>query len=481
MSNDATVRFILDGELVELRDVNPTRTVLQFLREDVCRKGTKEGCAEGDCGACTVVVAALNSDGDGVDLRAVNSCIQFLPTLDAKELITVESLSDGDDLHPVQSAMVENHASQCGFCTPGFIMSLYALYENDMNPSRRAIDDALSGNLCRCTGYRPIVAAAAQMYATQRPPCKDRVAALAGLRRDRMLRIEHNGRSFYAPADADEFAAVLMQYPRATILAGGTDVGLWVTKQRRDLDTVIYTGRVADIREVKIAETHIEVGGAATLSDAIPVIVQHYPGLDELFRRFASPPIRNTATLGGNIANGSPVGDSMAALMVLDTHLRLRRGDTVREVSINDFYRDYRVNALQAGEFISHILIPLPEGNARVSAQKWSKRFDQDISAISTAYRLVLHEGQVASFHMACGGLAATVRRASLTETAVTGKPWNSDTLDIACAELPRDFAPISDVRASAGMRLIAVQNLLRRFFAETQSDRLKTVYTYGR
>jgi xanthine dehydrogenase small subunit len=481
MSDNATIRFLLDREVIEIRDVDPTRTVLQFLREDLRRKGTKEGCAEGDCGACTVVVAELNRDGDDVSLKAINSCIQFVPTLDGKELITVESLADGDALHPVQSAMVAAHGSQCGFCTPGFVMSLYALYETNQNPDRQAIDDALAGNLCRCTGYRPIVAAATDMYSAARPPATDRAAALKKIQREGSLRIEHNGRKFFAPANADEFAAVLTKYPEATILAGGTDVGLWVTKQYRELSTVIYAGRAADICDVKVSDTHIDVGGAATLTEVVPVIVQHYPGLDELFRRFASPPIRNAATLGGNIANGSPIGDSMAALMVVDTSMLLRCGEVEREISLNDFYHDYMVNDLQPGEFVARILIPLPTGNARVSSQKWSKRFDQDISAICTAFRLVLDDGKVASFRMACGGLAATVQRATKTEAAIKGKAWSSDTVDAACAMLAEDFTPISDMRASADIREIAVQNLLRRFFAETQSDNLETVYTYGR
>jgi xanthine dehydrogenase small subunit len=481
MSASATIRFILDGEVVEVCDVDPTRTVLQYLREDLRRKGTKEGCAEGDCGACTVVVAELVRDDQDVSLKAINSCIQFLPTLDGKELITVESLADGDELHPVQSAMVTNHGSQCGFCTPGFVMSLYALYETNQNPGRQEIDDALSGNLCRCTGYRPIIAAAREMYSAQRVNSGDRSAALMGIQREQSLSIDHNGRKFFAPTGSDEFAAILREYPDATILAGGTDVGLWVTKQHRELTTIIYTGRVADLRDVRSSESHIDIGAAATLTEAIPAIVDSYPGFTELFRRFASPPIRNAGTLGGNIANGSPIGDSMAALMVVDASLVLRIGDVEREVALVDFYHDYMVNDLQPGEFVSRIRIPLPSDGAVVKSQKWSKRFDQDISAICTAYRLVLDDGKVASFRMACGGLAATVRRAQKAEAAISGKPWTDDTIEKACAALSEDFAPISDMRASADIRLLAVQNLLRRFFAETNSDELASVYTYGR
>lgn len=481
MSDTSTIRFLLDGDVVELRDVDPTRTVLQYLREDLRRKGTKEGCAEGDCGACTVVLAELDKSGRDVELKAINSCIQFLPTLDGKELITVESLSDGGELHPVQAAMVRNHGSQCGFCTPGFVMSMYALYETSANPGRQEIDDALSGNLCRCTGYRPIVAAAQEMYELPKVTRESHVAALQGLARETAFSTHHNGRTFHAPTNADEFATLLQADPEATILAGGTDVGLWVTKQHRELRSIIYTGRITELSDVLVGATHIDIGAAATLSDVVPVIVEHYPGFDELFRRFASPPIRNAGTLGGNIANGSPIGDSMAALMVVDTSLILRCGDAEREILLNDFYHDYMVNDLQPGEFLARIRIPLPTEDATIVSQKWSKRFDQDISAICTAYSLVLDGGKAVSFRMACGGMAATVRRAAKVEAAIVGAVWNEKTIETACTALGQDFAPISDMRASADGRLRACQNLMRRFFATTQGDVTETVYTYGR
>lgn len=481
MDDNGAIRFILDGEPVEIANVDPTRTVLQWLREDRRLKGSKEGCAEGDCGACTVVVRELDSD-DNIRVRAINSCIQFLPTLDGRELLTVEGLADGEKLHPVQDAMVRNHGSQCGFCTPGFVMSLYALYETNSRPERREIDDALSGNLCRCTGYRPIVAAASEMHAAGATENQvDRTEDLKQLQRSNSLEVEHNGRRFIAPRSSDEFADSLLRYPDATILAGGTDVGLWVTKQHRELATVIYSGNVAELQSAGVGKTHIEIGAAVSLTDAIPLIVQFYPGLDEMFRRFASPPIRNAGTLGGNIANGSPIGDSMAALLVLDARLSLRCGDDEREVSIGDFYHDYMVNDLQPGEFLVRVRLPLPTGDELVRSHKWSKRFDQDISAVCTAYRLQLDGNKVASFRMACGGMAATVKRAPETEKAINGQTWTEATIEKGCQQLGRDFSPIGDMRASADIRLRATQNLLRRFFAESQDDSLETVYNYGR
>ncbi len=487
------IRFVLDGEVVEVSNVDPTRTVLQFLREDICRTGTKEGCAEGDCGACTVVLAELDRDGDGLSLRAINSCIQFLPTLDGKELITVESLDVDGELHPVQQAMVDCHASQCGFCTPGFVMSLFALYKSNARPTRREIDDALAGNLCRCTGYRPIIEAAQslqdvapgddwlrQPFGSQAIPV-ERVERLQSLRRKESLRVIGHCKSFFAPTSIGELAGIMAAHPDATVLAGGTDIGLWVTKQHRELSRIVYTGRVDALNVLDVSATHIEIGAAVTLSNAMAVIVELYPDLDELFRRFASPPIRNAGTLGGNIANGSPIGDSMPALMVVGTSLVLRSGGDTREIQLDDFYIDYQVNELGPGEFIERIRIPLPEGNEVLRSHKLSKRFDQDISAVCVAYRLTLEDDRVASFRMACGGMAATVRRAYQCEAEIEGQPWNDETLNRATNALQKDFAPISDMRASADYRLAAVQNLLRRFYLESCGEFAETVYTYGR
>jgi xanthine dehydrogenase small subunit len=494
-AESGSVRFLLDGEIIELDNVDPTRTVLQFLREDLRRTGTKEGCAEGDCGACTVVLAELNSDGVDLALRAVNSCIQFLPTLDGKELITVESLShDTNDLHPVQRALVDCHASQCGFCTPGFVMSLFALYKTAPTPTRRQIDDALAGNLCRCTGYRPIIAAAQQMYADgqssdgwlrqpfggkQRP--LERVKRLRLLARHDSLRSSGGGKRFFAPASVAELAEILVANPQATILAGGTDIGLWVTKRYRELGTIVYTGRVAELQEINVTSSHIEIGAAVSFTDAVPVITAHYPLLDELFLRFASPPIRNAATLGGNIANGSAIGDSMPALMAASTTITLRKGNDRREVALEDFYIGYRVNDLQPGEFIETIRIPLPSAGVILQSYKVSKRFDQDISAVCTAYRLELDGDQVSSIRIACGGLAETIRRAHHCEAALAGKVWQEANVAAAGRALAQDFTPITDMRASKEYRLRVCQNLLRRFYLETRGKLDESLYAYGR
>jgi len=465
-----TLRFILDGELVELDRVEPTRSVLQYLREDLLRVGSKEGCAEGDCGACTVVIAELA--GDALQYRAVNACIQFLPTLDGKALFTVESLKASDgSLHPVQQSLVDHHGSQCGFCTPGFVMSMFALYKNNPSPTRADIDDALSGNLCRCTGYRPIIDACMHMY--DYPIAQDSdaqlVEQLRGLQRQQGMSLELEQASYHAPATVDELASLYQQNPTARILAGGTDVGLWVTKQLRELPLIIYLGNVKELKQISRQDGAIEIGAAVTLSDALDEIVGQFPELAEMFRRFASVPVRNAGTLVGNVANGSPIGDSMPALMVLDTRVKLRRGSRLREMALADLYLDYMKNALQAGEFIESIEIPAREDAILLRCYKLSKRFDQDISAVCMAIALRLDGDRVAEIRIALGGMAAIPKRAALAEACLRGEAWDEETVKRAMQQLGQDFTPLSDMRASADYRARAAANLLYRFFLETR------------
>ncbi len=504
MSADSAtkIRFVLDGEVIELEHIEPTRTVLQYLREDLGRIGTKEGCAEGDCGACTVALAEIDASGKRLRVRAVNSCIQFLPTLDGKELITVESLRTADgSLHPAQQAMIDWHGSQCGFCTPGFVMSLFALYKNNAQPTRRDIDDALAGNLCRCTGYRPIIDAANRMYldysslqrsgdwlreahqAKSKPGSDEqqRAGRLQSLARDGFLALETGGNRFLAPRSSDELAQLLERYPDATILAGGTDVGLWVTKQHRELPVVIYTGAALDLKAQRVTETHLEIGAAVSLTDAMQLIIEHFPSLAEIFLRFASPPIRNAATLAGNIANGSPIGDSMPALLVLDTSLVLRRGAARRTLALDAFYLDYMKNALAPGEFVEKILIPLPVDGQQVESYKISKRFDQDISAVCGAYRVVLDGDRVSDIRIAYGGMAAIPQRARQSEKVLSGKAWTEDSIAEAIKALDADYSPISDMRSSAAYRRQVCANLLYRFYLDSTGAADERLYAYGR
>jgi xanthine dehydrogenase small subunit len=320
-----------------------------------------------------------------------------------------------------------------------------------------------------------------------RQPCgssqttTERIARLSDLARGDTLALRHGDHTFFAPRTLDEFAALLMDYQDATILAGGTDIGLWVTKQHRDLSTLIYTGEVAGLSDIDVNETHIEIGAAVTLTEAMPVILEHYPLLDELLRRFASPPIRNAGTLGGNIANGSPIGDSMPALMAAGTSLVLHSLDGSREVDLDDFYHGYQHNDLRQGEFVECIRIPLPGDNVSLYSYKLSKRFDQDISAVCTAYRIELDDDRVKSIRVACGGLAETIRRAVHCEEALRGQAWNEETLSRGMDAFAKDFEPITDMRASADYRLRGGQNLLRRLYLETRGELTDSVYTYGR
>jgi len=465
-----SIRFILDNELIEVVDADPTRTLLQYLREDLRRVGSKEGCAEGDCGACTVVVAEL--DGEQLRYRAVNACIQFLPTLDGKALFTVESLkSDDGSLHPVQQSMVDYHGSQCGFCTPGFIMSMFALYKNNKSPGRLEIDDALSGNLCRCTGYRPIIEACLHMAEYPAPQNHEPqlIEQLRGLQRKKGLSLELEAASYYAPASLDELASLYQQHPQAQILAGGTDVGLWVTKQLRELPVLIYLGNVAELKNIRSNNKGIEVGAAVTLDDAFAEIAGQYPEFAEMFRRFASLPVRNAGTLVGNVANGSPIGDSMPALMVVNTRARLRQGEAIRELALSDLYLDYMKNAMQAGEFIEAIEIPAREEGIILRCYKLCKRYDQDISAICTAFALQLDGDKVTDIRIAMGGMAAIPKRAALAEASLRGQTWDEAAVGTAMQQLGRDFTPLSDMRASADYRARAAANLLYRFFLETR------------
>ncbi len=464
---DHCIRFALDGRVVTTALPDPTTTLLEYLREHAGRTGTKEGCAEGDCGACTVVLGEPSPAG-GIDYRAVNSCIRFLATIDGKELVTVESLGQGKTLHPVQQAMVDCHGSQCGYCTPGFVMSLFALYQQQTEAQRSEVVDALSGNLCRCTGYRPIIDAGCRMNGYPAPArwSRDdaqspaRLATLAGIRRETALKLP----GFHAPRSLAEFAAAYAAAPDSLVLAGGTDIGLWVTKQLRELPPILYLGEVAELQRITVGDGGIEIGAAVSLTDAWAAIVEQLPQLAELANRFASPPVRNSGTLCGNLANGSPIGDAMPALIALGAEIELRRGEAVRRLPLEKFYLGYQSKDLQPGEFLAAVRIPLPAPGLRFASYKLSKRVDQDISAVCAAFAFTLAGDWISDARIAFGGMAATPARAPATEAALIGQPFTAATIVAAAAKLNDDYAPLSDMRASSDYRLQAASNLLRRF-----------------
>jgi xanthine dehydrogenase small subunit len=468
------IRFYYQGAVREVTSAAPTQTVLQHLREDLHCTGTKEGCAEGDCGACTVVIGTLE-DG-ALALKAVNACIQLTPTLDGKALFSVEDLQQRDGaLHPVQQAMVECHGSQCGFCTPGFVMSLWSMYlkQDGKQPTRCQVNDALSGNLCRCTGYRPIIDAAMRMG--ELPPVAfDRAAVaavLAPLQRGALATYSAGGQTFYAPRTLDELAALRAAHPSATLLAGSTDVGLWVTKQMRELGDIIYLGHVAALKTLTQADGMLDIGAGVTLEDAYRALAALYPELGEMWQRFASLPIRNAGTLGGNVANGSPIGDSMPWLIALGSQVVLASSAGQRIMPLEDLYLAYQKKDMQPGEFVQSVRVPLPRPDVQFRTYKLAKRFDQDISAVCAAFAMRFDGGRVAEARIAFGGMAATPKRASATEAALLGQPWNEATVSAAMATMAHDYAPLSDMRASGAYRMKTAQNLLRRFWFETRQD----------
>ncbi|MFN3985446.1 MAG: xanthine dehydrogenase small subunit [Rhodocyclaceae bacterium] len=494
-----TIRFLLNFEPVEVADVATTTNLLTWLRTRRQLTGTKEGCAEGDCGACTVVVAELPS-GDFASgeplLRSVNACIQFVPALDGKAVFTVEYLktqAGGEALHPVQQALVECHGSQCGFCTPGFVMSLWNLYHNHeprhavaadtsegnasaacpTAPDEAAVRSAITGNLCRCTGYRPIIEAGKRMFelpalALDRSRLRN---ALHALRRSEPLDYQYGGLHFHIPRNVADLATLRAAKPQATLLAGCTDIGLWVNKQFREVGDLIHIGQVAELRRISRDDRELRIGAAVPLTDAYATLTREYPQLAELWERFASPPVRNAGTLGGNIANGSPIGDSMPALIALGARVVLRNHAGTRELPLEALYLDYMKKDLGADEFVDTIAVPLRRPGWHFRTYKLSKRFDSDISAVCAAFAINIDNGLIRSARIAFGGMAATPRRAPATESALTGSAWDSATLARAITALQGDYAPLTDMRASAGYRMRSAANLLRRFHLETRAD----------
>jgi len=484
-SNEASaIRFLLDGDVHVVRDVSPTTTVLQFLRDNLKRCGTKEGCAEGRCGTCTVVLAELV--GDDLRYRATNSCIQFLPTIDGKALLTVESLKalNGGRLHPIQQAMMECHGSQCGFCTPGFVMSLFALYHTKDDPSDAEIKHAIAGNLCRCTGYRPILAAARRMYAVGEKNSaawerrlKEQLTAIQVTMEKNLV---NSAGHYTAPSNLDELSGRLAAAPESTILAGGTHVGYWVTKEYRDLPEIIYLGNVKELRRIVQTDEYLEIGASVSLTDAFAALLKAYPDLGEIVRRFASPPICNSGTLCGNVANGSPIGDSIPALISLGASVILRKGADTRIIPIEDFYLGYQRKDLTQGEFVAAVRVPRWREDQVFRCYKVSKRFEQDVSAVCMAICVNLVDGHIGVARVAFGGMAPVPKRAEQCEQALTGAEWTSAAVQKAIQALSQDFRPITDVRATDDYRRRVAGNLLRRFFIETsQPDQPATVWNY--
>ncbi|MEM7405907.1 MAG: xanthine dehydrogenase small subunit [Pseudomonadota bacterium] len=506
------IQFLLDDEthVVDLSGrhgaMGPDTTVLQYLREQLLRRGTKEGCAEGDCGACTVVVVepVAASPGDGkcagrLRYRPVNACIQLLAGLDGRELLTVESLARRrGPLHPVQQAMVEHHASQCGFCTPGIVMSLFSLYKAQTGtPVRRDIDDCLAGNLCRCTGYRPILEAGLAMHAlgdALPAAAQTRLARAGGTEQDgvvadRLTALDASSQSSIAgdgtwlglPRTLAEALQMRAARPDATVVAGGTDVGLQITKSLTDLAAVLSVARVSELKRLEPTSDVWHVGAAVPIADLQLAIAGEWPALDELLRRFASPPIRHAATLGGNIANGSPIGDSMPALLALDATVELASVSGTRTVALADFYTGYRQSVLRPDELIVSVLIPRATHGERLAIYKLTKRPDQDISAVCGAFWVRLEQAKIVSARVAYGGMAATPARVPTCERALEGVSVFDAVPGPARDTIATSFTPLSDQRASARYRALTAANLLDRLFMELRGEPRVDLYRHAR
>ena len=461
------IRFLLDGEVVEV-EAAATDTLLDLLRYRLRRTGTKEGCAEGDCGACTVLVGGRDG-GDGVVWRAVNSCIMLLPMIDGKALMTVESVGRPGvggvgALHPVQRELVERHGSQCGFCTPGFVMSLVGRQMAALGTEGTPVADVIAGNLCRCTGYGPILAVGEAVPAA---PRDDRVIAaqLAA------LDPAGEGRDWFAPRTADALAALLVRHPDARIVAGATDIGLWVTKQHRALGTTIFIGDVADLRGLDETPAGLTIGAAVRYSEAQPALARLHPALGELLRRIGGVQVRNAGTIGGNIANGSPIGDMPPALIALGATLTLRKGAARRTIELEDFFKSYGVQDRAPGEFVESVFVPRPDPSAIVEIGKLSKRFDSDISGVCGAFVLHVSNDGVTDARIAFGGMAPIPARARGCEAALIGAPWTGATIDAAVAALADDYRPLDDLRGSAAYRLRVAGGLLRRLYATHRGE----------
>lgn len=455
------IQFNLNGVLCEEGSLPPTTSVLDYLRQHKGQTGTKEGCAEGDCGACTIVLIREDEIGNAV-YEAVNSCLLMLPQLDGANVVTVEGVADAETLDPVQAALVETDGTQCGFCTPGFIMALYALRQGGEEPTDDVIHEALAGNLCRCTGYTPIVAAAKKACGKAMPDIEGARATLVPSSRYAM-----GDQTFLVPASLEDLAALCAAHPSAHLLAGGTDLGILTSKERQPLPEIISTSHVEELLQITETDDYLELGAAVTYTRALPDIERLYPSLATLITRIGSRQIRNMGTFGGNIGTASPIGDTSPCLIALNASLVLYSLSGERSVPLEDFFLGYRTTCLEPGEFIKAIRIPKLSSGQAFRAYKISKRYDQDISSVIGAYRIGISDSRVACIRVAFGGMAATPKRAPASEAALAGKDWTEETALAAAPAVAEDFTPLSDHRASHAYRLRVAENLFVRLYRD--------------
>jgi len=463
------IQFILNHNAIQLDNFQADKTLLDFLRLDRDLKGSKEGCASGDCGACTVVIVELNDLGDELSYKSINSCICLLGSLHGKQVITVDSLKSDNGLHPVQQAMVDQHGSQCGFCTPGFVMSLFAMSKNKVVAQRNEVVENFDGNLCRCTGYRPIIDAGLALLNQSFSDDYDQISqqTIEALKQISYPDSTEN-KTFFLPKTARELSQLIQQNPEARLLAGGTDLVLEVTQGLQALEKIIYIGHVKELKQITETDNDIILGAGVTYQECEKVLSQEFPTLKTHLERFASTQIRNVGTLGGNVANASPIGDMPPVLIALDASLVLQKGDATRTVKVDDFYTGYKQTVLEQGEFLRNIVIPKNKPDHHLVVYKISKRHADDISAICAAFYTHVENQKIISIRIAMGGMAATVKRAKKCENFLTNQIVNGRTLDNAKDKIAEDFEPISDVRATRKYRILMAQNLLERSMIES-------------
>ena len=476
------LQFLLNGQEIRLTEVGASETLLDFLRISRRLTGTKEGCAEGDCGACTVLVGRLSDQGPVYE--PVNACIRFLASCHGCHIVTIEHLKGPEDgLHPIQQAMVEHHGSQCGFCTPGIVMALYALWMTNPGAGVTDIENALQGNLCRCTGYEPIIKAALaagraggqamEALAAERQAVVAKLRVMGGGRVD----LSKGGERAIIPADTDDLAAVLEEHPQATIVARATDVGLWVTKCMRDISPAVFINHL--MKDVQVTDGEIRLGAGVTYSESMPLIQQHLPQAHDYLLRIAGWQVRNMGTIGANIANGSPIGDMPPLLIALGARIVLRKGAARREIALQDFFIDYGKQDRAPGEFIETVIIPTRK-DAHIAAYKVSKRRHSDITAIAAGFCISVENGIISDARVAFGGMAGIPKRAGKAEAALNGQPFTADSFEAAARAVGDDFQPLSDWRASADYRRMVAANLFRRFWLEQSEPDLPVRLQYA-
>lgn len=470
------ISFVLDEKIVTIDFKNqytPTTTVLNYLRDSAIHKGVKEGCAEGDCGACTVVLGELTHD-DKIHYKAIDSCLVFLPMLHGKQLVTIENLSDKDTLHPVQQEMVDCNGSQCGYCTPGIVMSLFSLYKNESNPDKEVIEDALTGNLCRCTGYKPIIEAAAKacVHADNDNFTKHEHQIVTSLKeikdKSKSIGIVTNKQKYFQPKTKAEALALRSAMQNSVLISGATDVALRVTKRHDLLEEIIDLSNVEELKKSSITDYIVKLGAGLTLEQVKEIAKGELPALHEALVVFGSKQIRSLATLGGNVGSSSPIGDTLPVLMAYDADIKLQSADGERVININKFILGYRHTERKPNEIISSILIPKPQEGLFVKFYKVSKRKDLDISTVSGGFSVALHHNKVSAITLAYGGMAAVTKRSDKAESFLMGNDWTRENIETAMELIYEEFTPISDARSGEEFRRVAAKNLLMKFYNDS-------------